>query len=407
MPELLGLARLMRLALAGEDLAPLGQSLLQQAAESPSESQALLDAAIICEFIGHPDTALLLQREALKQHRRYRLPASRPARLRLLALVTPGPIMAKVPLECLLEDSDIDLELYYADLDAPTPEAIPDHDLLFVAIGESEVNRPILEALRPRLDGWPKPVLNDPHLILGAARDIASQRLRGQPGLLAPVTWRLARDQVGALASGSGVSQAGVPPGLGFPLIVRPLDSHAGHGLAKMDGPAELASMLAQSTADAFFLSPFVDYRSADGQFRKYRVVLIDGQPFAAHMAISDHWMIHYLNAGMSERADKRAEEAAFMAGFEQGFAARHGAALQAIHAAFGLDYLGIDCAETADGRLLIFEVDPAMVVHAMDPVDLYPYKQPAMRKVFDAFRAMLITAAAQRAAGLPAPADA
>ena len=55
-----------------------------------------------------------------------------------------------------------------------------------------------------------------------------------------------------------------------------------------------------------------------------------------------------------------------------------------------GLDYYAIDCAETAVGRLLVFEADTAMLVHAMDPVDLYPYKQPQMRKVFTAFRQML-----------------
>jgi hypothetical protein len=31
------------------------------------------------------------------------------------------------------------------------------------------------------------------------------------------------------------------------------------------------------------------------------------------------------------------------------------------------------------------------MTVHAMDPVDLFPYKQPQMRKVFGAFRQMLM----------------
>jgi hypothetical protein len=55
---------------------------------------------------------------------------------------------------------------------------------------------------------------------------------------------------------------------------------------------------------------------------------------------------------------------------------------------------LGIDCAETQDGELLIFEVDSNMVVHAFDPVDVYPYKQPQMQKVFAAFRAMLIKVA-------------
>ena len=54
------------------------------------------------------------------------------------------------------------------------------------------------------------------------------------------------------------------------------------------------------------------------------------------------------------------------------------------------LPYLGIDCAEMPNGELLIFEADNAMIVHAMDPEEMFPYKKAAMQKVFDAFRAML-----------------
>jgi hypothetical protein len=141
---------------------------------------------------------------------------------------------------------------------------------------------------------------------------------------------------------------------------------------------------------DEFYVARFVDYRSADGQFRKYRIILIEGQPYISHMAISSHWMIHYLNAGMADSAEKRAEEAAFMAGFDAGFAQRHAQAFRAIAERTGLDYVGLDCGETPDGELLIFEVDSDMIVHAMDPVDMFPYKQPQMRKLFDAFRQML-----------------
>jgi hypothetical protein len=142
-----------------------------------------------------------------------------------------------------------------------------------------------------------------------------------------------------------------------------------------------------------FFVSNYIDYRNADGLFRKYRLVLIEGRPFPCHLAISSHWMIHYLNAGMAESAEKRAEEADFMVNFSA-FAARHAQALKAIQQAFGLDYLGIDCAETTNGDLLIFEVDPAMVVHAMDPVEVFPYKQAPMRQLFAAFHEMLFRAA-------------
>jgi glutathione synthase/RimK-type ligase-like ATP-grasp enzyme len=179
-------------------------------------------------------------------------------------------------------------------------------------------------------------------------------------------------------------------PGDDFPLIVRPIGSHAGHDLEKMEQPAALAGYLEQVAADRFYLSRFVDYRSADGLFRKYRIALIEGKPYICHFAISSHWMIHYLNAGMAESAAKRAEEAECMAHFDQQFALRHAEALRVIDQRMGMPYLGIDCAETPAGDLLIFEVDNAMIVHGMDPEDMYPYKKPAMQKVFTAFRAML-----------------
>jgi glutathione synthase/RimK-type ligase-like ATP-grasp enzyme len=175
---------------------------------------------------------------------------------------------------------------------------------------------------------------------------------------------------------------------------VRPIDSHAGHDLLKVEDAGALAAYLARQPAPAFYLAPFVDYSGLDGQFRKYRIVLIDGVPYLCHLAISSHWMVHYLNAGMDESADKRAEEARAMLAFDEGFAVRHAAALADIDHRIGLPYLGIDCAETKDGKLLIFEVDNAMVVHAMDDPARYPYKQPAMARVFAAFAAMLARAA-------------
>jgi hypothetical protein len=111
-------------------------------------------------------------------------------------------------------------------------------------------------------------------------------------------------------------------------------------------------------------------------------------------MAISQHWMIHYLNADMRNDAAKRAEEACFMADFDTGFGVRHAAAFREIAERTGLEYLPIDCAETKDGKLLVFEAGTAMIVHAMDPPELFPYKRPQMAKVFKAFHAMLHDAA-------------
>jgi hypothetical protein len=99
---------------------------------------------------------------------------------------------------------------------------------------------------------------------------------------------------------------------------------------------------------------------------------------------------VHYLDAGMADSAAKRAEEQAFMEGFDN-FARRHAGALAAIHARTRLDYLCIDCAETRAGELLVFEIGHAMVVHAMDPAELYPYKQAPMAKLSRAFEDYLL----------------
>jgi len=104
--------------------------------------------------------------------------------------------------------------------------------------------------------------------------------------------------------------------------------------------------------------------------------------------------MVHYLNAAMLDCAENRTEEALTMRDFDRDFAERHREALGALAARIGLDYFAIDCGETRDGRLLLFEADVAMIVHDMDPPDLFPYKAPQMKKVFGAFQAMLRQAA-------------
>jgi hypothetical protein len=88
------------------------------------------------------------------------------------------------------------------------------------------------------------------------------------------------------------------------------------------------------------------------------------------------------------------------MANFDATFARRHEAALAAVAQRTGLHYVGFDCAETADGQLLIFEIATGMVIHDMDDEKVFPYKRPNMHRVFAAFHEMLKRAAL----ALPAP---
>jgi glutathione synthase/RimK-type ligase-like ATP-grasp enzyme len=376
---LIGAAALMRCAFYRADLRPVGVRLLARAQAHPDDANAWLDASFVLQLLGQRAAGLDVQHHALAIRSLYALPApARTPALNLLVLMGPGDFMANTPVEFLLQTSSIAATVQYVTPDLPLPEEVPDHDALFVAIAQSDANAPLLRDVARMLDGWPRPVINRPEQIAHLSRDGVCAALDGAAGTLVPRTMRLHRAGAMQLTDDA------------FPLIVRPVDSHAGTDLQKVDDGTALHAYLATHPASEFYLAPFVDYSGPDGQFRKYRIVLIDGTPFICHLAISSHWMVHYLNAGMDDSAAKRAEEAAGMAAFDDGFARRHAAALAEIDSRMGLPYLGIDCAETRDGRLLIFEVDNAMVVHAMDDPGRYPYKGPVMERVFEAFEKML-----------------
>ncbi|MBI1195576.1 MAG: hypothetical protein GC138_07010 [Gammaproteobacteria bacterium] len=347
-----------------------------------------MNLSTIVQCLGQRDLGIAFQTHALEMKRVYTYRAvTRPARARLLILVTPGDLSDNMPLDCLLEHTDIDLIFYYVTPGAGTPfsEPLPEHDAVIIGIVEADANRALLATLDQLLEDSAQPVINAPGKIAATERGVASALLQNAPGLLIPQTLRASREDLQSIASG-GAALSELFEGCDFPVILRPVGSHGGHGLEKIDGPEAVAGYLGRVDGGVFFLSRFVDYSREDGLFRKIRVALIDGEPFACHMAVSTNWMIHYVNADMYTNADRRLEEAAFMADFDA-FAERHRDALAAICERTELDYVCIDCAETLDGELLIFEIDHAMVVHAMDPEEMFPYKQVHMRKVRDAFR--------------------
>jgi glutathione synthase/RimK-type ligase-like ATP-grasp enzyme len=385
----LGLAPFLRMSIAGTDLKPVGEAMLQQVQQHPLDANLWMNLSTVMQCLGQRDLGLSFQAQALALQSCFHWAAfKQPARLRVLMLMVPGDLAANTPLDCLLEKSDIELEFYYLTLGDPFAAPLPEHDALVVALSESDDNRDLLLFLEAALAHWPKPVINTPAHIPTVGRDAASALLQNVPGLLMPPTWRTSRTALQAIAdAGSLINETFAD--CDFPVILRPLDSHGGHNLAKIKDPQDVGNYLNDVQGDDFYISPFVDYSGADGCFRKIRVALIDGKPYACHMAVSSHWMIHYVNAGMYDQAWKREQELAFMTHF-QDFAQRHQAALAAIASRCGLDYVCIDCAQTRSGELLVFEIDHAMVVHAMDLESQFPYKQIHMRKVRDAFCELL-----------------
>jgi hypothetical protein len=349
-----------------------------------------MSLCLIEQILGDKAAGLARQAEALALHRLYRSSwPSSPNALRVLAFRAAGDISTNTPIEFLLEGSDVVLYSFYVVPGGPLPEA-PDHDIAIFTVGESDGDRPVMEEVEGLIDSWSCPVLNRPERTFQLSREGLYRLLRDIPGLAMADTIRISKTDFEKL--GRGLLPLGqFLEGTDFPLIARPIGSHAGRGLAKLDDSEAIEGYLAEHPdAAAFFLSPYIDYRSADGQFRKYRIVWVDGRPYPHHMAIADQWKVWYYNADMAGSHAKREEEAQFMSCSDKSFLRHHEAVLAAIVKRLGLEYVGIDCAETADGRLLVFEADISLVVHDMDPEDVYPYKTAPTQKLFAAFYDML-----------------
>jgi hypothetical protein len=304
-----------------------------------------------------------------------------------LVLCVAGPWHRNIPLDFVVDPARWTLHRWYL----PDPDAartrlrLPAYDLVINAIGESDAARDAIAAAAAFIAAQPAPAVNDPQHVGRTGRAALADALRAVPACATASSRRLTRAELAALACAS-------------PLLVRPADAHGGRGLERVDDAAALADYLTRTGGDAFDVSPFVEYRSADGYYRKYRVMFVDGVPYAYHLAIDRTWMIHYHRAPMDEHAWMREEERRFI---ERPDAAIPcwSTTLPAIAAALGLDYVGIDATVLADGTLFVFEADAAMLVHDFDPD---PAKHGAYGRISAALDALLGGRAGASATFLP-----
>jgi hypothetical protein len=386
----IGFARLTTMAFGGADLRPLRDQLMAKVADGTADAGEGLDLSLIAQLMGDKQTGMAIQAEVLAFHQLFRSPCSAAQpKLRVLALAAAMDMGGNTPIEFLLEHSGIELLTLYVVAGVELPMPPPEHDVAIVIASDSEECRDALRKIERAAPRWPRPLLNPPQLVGNLDRDKLYRLLHGIDGLDIPATTSVTRTQLAELA-GSEIPVTDIAADLQFPVIVRPRGSHAGAGLARIDDRAMIGGYLEQRPEQEYFVSRFVDYAGDDGLFRKYRIAVVDGRPYACHMAVADRWDIWYLNAGMAFSESKRLEEADFMRTFDSGFAARHDSALTAMAKRVGLDYFTVDCAENKRGELLIFEADNTAVVHNMDSPELFPYKPPQMRAIFEAFAAML-----------------
>jgi hypothetical protein len=347
-------------------------------AVSPKNVTSHLALYELLQMTGQRDEALEHQRRGLRTERLFSSIAQHEARS-VLCLCMPGDWQANIPVDFLFDRETTSVhKLYLIDESLAGGRKLPQYDVVWNTIAESPDALPYLALVNRFFNSQRRPVLNAAARVLLTGRAMLGKALAQTGAKVAPI----------AIAERDRLRASEIP--FSYPVIVRPIGSHAGHGLAKLESAGACAGYVEEHPAAHYFVCPFVDYSSADGYFRKYRFVYVDGVPYPVHLAISDNWMIHYYNALMAQHAWMRDEEAAFLADPRAAFDGPRFEAIVNIGAAVQLEYFGIDCTIDRDGNVFVFEADAAMLVHTSDPVDVYPYKHEYIPRIYRAVEKML-----------------
>ena len=269
--------------------------------------------------------------------------------------------------------------------DVNTP--LPKHQLVVNGIGDAEMSAGALRAARSLLALTAAPVLNSPAAVLATSRSNNATRLSLLPGVVTPLTVTLPRERL----RGSDAATALADHGFGFPLLLRAPGFHTGLHFLRVDNFEGLTAALAELPGPELIVMQYLDARGADGKTRKYRVMLVDGQIYPLHVAISSHWKIHYFTAEMAGNPQHRAEDAAFLEDMPRVLGPLAMNALKQIQSTLALDYAGVDFGLNAQGELLFFEANATMVVNPPEPDERWKYRRPAYDEIRRAIHRMLL----------------
>jgi len=253
--------------------------------------------------------------------------------------------------------------------------ALPAHDVVLNAIGDRDRAGPALDRARVLLGHTEAPVVNVPEAVRG--RQDVLNRARRIEGILAPEV--AAVDRRALAQSGVGAMMARLrAQGIDAPFLLRSLGFHSGRHLLRVERAEDLMSAAARLPGDTLLAIKFVDTKDARGLYHKYRVMAVGDRLFAGHLAFHHDWKVHYVTSLTPERDDLQALERDFLDHMEAALPRSAIRALEELAAVLRLEYVGFDFALASDGRVVLFEANPAMLL--LQPPERARYRDARQR---------------------------
>ena len=206
----------------------------------------------------------------------------------------------------------------------------------------------------------PRPCFNRPAAVARTTRHEVARILTGIESLIVPKTIRIQN------TTPSLVRDEIARANLVFPILVRGVGMHGGMSLIKADNPGDLEGVAdLEPKAEELYVTEFHDFRSRDGSYRKFRVVVVGGEVFLRHCVIADNWLLH----GRRRSSGYDELEIAMFTRFEREWASQLRPLFREIATRLGLDFFGVDCNIDDDGRVLLFEANACMnILHNYRP---------------------------------------
>src|SRR5471032_1766081 len=266
---------------------------------------------------------------------------------RSVLILCAGKSTGNVPFEALLPGIRNRRIKYAIDYAADDEDAqLPAFDIVFNAIGDPDIAAPLGKRLARFEAQCSRPLLNPNSAITPTSR----HRLPALLDVLDDVqTAPCVRYEGQSFGPHASLRSLLADHGVTFPLLARPVAAHGGDGLVLCDSIEALERRLSTQEG-AQYLTAFRDCQSADGFYRKYRVIYVDRQPLPYHLVISPHWIAHYFSTDMHRHAWNLDEERRFLQGPCAALGERVMNACAAIGERRDLDYGGIDFTFLPDG---------------------------------------------------------
>ncbi len=279
------------------------------------------------------------------------------------------------------------------------------YDLILNAIGDADSSKPSLLAAhrflqlisnseQSALFSAPQPsscaalsILNTPEAVLLTGRKTNSDRFKNLPFVKTPASIFVARSALEGVDSIIKVLNSKVS----FPVVVRSLGFQTGKHFEFADSPEELERVARGLPGEELLVMEFLNCRDERGFFRKYRIMFINGEMYPLHLALSEHWKVHYFSAAMKNSSENRAQEQFFLENMHEALGDSAIKALVAVQQTLALDYAGVDFALSPNGEVLVFEANATMIMALAPGDEIWNYRKKHIQVAKEAVQRMLI----------------